>query len=242
MYGPCSFGAVRTTARRRAKDHPKLQPLHGREASRGLRRGTKRKRYTGNDPEDGGDKPPKDKIHVRGEHKTFEDYLKIRRFIFVHHYCRPRGTLGAAQEAGRNFELRVELVSSDIELGHDLLKETLFTHHVDAAINGLIDGYHAGFPCATLSKLRWREAPGMPRPLRSKSFPYGFPDLNKKEAKDCDGGTVMMARSCNLADAICKTGSSRCPALSPWTTLRHRHTSNTSQRGTCLNLWTRWTS
>ena len=51
------------------------------------KKGTKRKRTTGEDPprEDGGEPPP-NKIHVEGDYLTFEEYLARRHFVFIHHY------------------------------------------------------------------------------------------------------------------------------------------------------------
>lgn len=45
---------------------------------------------------------------------------------------------------------------------------------------------------------------GLPGPVRSKEFPYGFPDASKKEEEECSAGTVMMARLAVIVDAMYK--------------------------------------
>ena len=74
--------------------------------------------------------------------------------------------------------------------------------HLEYAKQGRIHGYHAGFPCNTYTKLRWRPARDMPGPLRSKLYPHGFPSLSEAKKKECDQGTLFMALSANMVRAI----------------------------------------
>jgi len=83
------------------------------------------------------------------------------------------------------------------------LQDEPYKAHRRAAANGDVDGYHSGFPCTTFTKLRWRPSPGLPGPVRSQDYPYGFPDANERE-EECKNGTVMMARSAVIVDAMYK--------------------------------------
>ena len=42
----------------------------------------------------------------------------------------------------------------------------------------------------------------MPRPLRSKTWPKGFPDLSEARREECAKGTLMMTRSVEMARAM----------------------------------------
>ena len=172
-------------------------PMHTRSQ-------TKRKRFTGDDPPGGEEDPPKKKIHVEGDYLTVDEYFKIRTFSFLHHFSGKRDRLSEAikKEAGRR-RVKVETVSVDREgTGEDLSTTYPFGHHLVSASRGELDGYHSGFPCHTYSKLLWREAPGMPGPVRSKEKPYGLEGLPEHRRRECDLGTVLMARSVLMAHTI----------------------------------------
>ena len=42
----------------------------------------------------------------------------------------------------------------------------------------------------------------MPGPVRSKRYPYGFENLSHRAKLECDAGTIMMARSVDIAKSI----------------------------------------
>eukprot|EP00435_Cladocopium_sp_Y103_P074084 s120_g46.t1 len=178
--------------------------LPGHQVVKEVRKGTKRRRFTGDDPP-GDEEPPKNKIHVKGDKLTFEEYLKVRKFIFLHHFSGQTDNLSkAVSEECEKIGIQVETTSVDLSRGHDLMREEPYRSHKRAAEDGVLDGYHAGFPCNTFTKLRWREAPGLPKPLRSKQFPYGFRHLDPKEKTECNVGTILMARAVGLAEAVFK--------------------------------------
>jgi len=188
------------------KPEPKEEgrTVSNKELHQGLKKGTKRKNHSGDDP-GGEDEPPKDKVHFKGKYMTFEEYLQARRFIFLHHFSGPVDNLSTAvKEEAAKLGLRVETVSSDITTGHDLLQDQPYKAQRRAAAEGDVDGYHSGFPCTTFTKLRWRPSPGLPGPVRSQDYPYGFPDANEREEEECRNGTVMMARSAVIVDAMYK--------------------------------------
>lgn len=179
----------------KAQPEQKEGVLRGSDITKGLRKGTKRARHAGDGPS-GHDEPPKQKIYVKGDYMDFKEYLAHRLFLFVHHYSGETDNLSlAVKEECEKRGMKVDTVSIDAAQGYDLMAEVPFKYHFEHATLGKIDGFHAGFPCNTYSKLRWREAPGMPKPLRSKSHPYGLPGLSAREREQCDTGTILMARS-----------------------------------------------
>ena len=186
---------------------------------RELRKTTKRKRFTGDDPP-GDDEPPKGKINVKGRYMSFEEYLQVRKFQFLHHFSGEVDNLSrAVVEESSKLGLTVETTSVDLAQGKDLMREEPYTSHKRAAGQGFVDGYHAGFPCNTFSKLRWREAPNMPPPLRSKSFPYGLPGLSHRQKDDCNMGTILMARAVGMVDTIHR--AERCSKVPSFATLEN---------------------
>ena len=128
----------------------------------------------------------------------FEDCLKLRTFLFLHHFCGRHGNLSrAVEEECIKIGVKVETISTDIERGQGLLADEPYKSHKRAAEEGLVDGYHCGFPRTTFTRLRW-SSPNMPGPVKSKTSPYAFRDLTEKEKLEkleCDAGTVMMPRS-----------------------------------------------
>eukprot|EP00435_Cladocopium_sp_Y103_P024582 s454_g6.t1 len=176
--------------------------LSGKELTRDVQKYTKRKRFTGDDP-DGSEEPPKDSIHVQGRYMKFEEYLKVRRFLFLHHFAGKEDNLSkAVEEECEKLGIRVDTTSTDIANGQNLLEDEPYKSHKRAAEEGLVDGYHSGFPCTTYTKLRWRPAEGMPGPVRDVHCPYGFEGMSQKQRQECDQGTILMARSVDMAKVI----------------------------------------
>ncbi len=166
------------------------------------RRGTKRKLHAGEDPPED-ENPRPGRIHYGGDFLTFEEFLQERTFLFVHHFSGKVDRLSrAVKEECEKLGIQVHTESADLENGVDLAATEPYAGHLEYARQGRIDGFHAGFPCNTYTKLRWRPSKNMPGPLRSKSFPYGFPDLSEAKRKECDQGTLFMARSANVVRAM----------------------------------------
>ena len=200
----CGGGEAEGEGAKEPKEEPERVAVPGTSVNKDVRKYTRRRELTGEDPE-GDDEPPKDKIHVKGDYLTYEEFLKVRKFIFVHHFSGPVDKLSEAVRAeAERAGLTVETFSADLELGQNLMDDEPYKTHRLAASKGKIDGYHSGFPCTTFTKLRWRPCPGMPGPVRSKEHPYGFPDLNVREEEECRVGTVLMARTTVMVDAMYK--------------------------------------
>ena len=99
------------------------------------KKGTKRKRTTGDDPpgEDGGEPPP-NRIHVEGDNLTFEEYLAKRHFVFIHHYSGEHDRLSEEmKKACEELGINVNCTSVDRDLGDDLTKREPFVHHLTSA-------------------------------------------------------------------------------------------------------------
>ena len=157
---------------------------------------------------DGGDGENKRKRIGEEDEEEFklteEGYLRDRKFLFIHHFAGKRDVLGEAiKTAAQLHGLKVEVISVDRESGTgNLMEAEPFDTHLGWARDGKVDGYHTGWPCSTFSRLRWRECVGLPGPVRSRKFPYGFPSNGPREQEECDAGTVMLARSLMMAEAI----------------------------------------
>ena len=81
--------------------------------------------------------------------------------------------------------MKVKAISVDKEEqeSNDLAWDQPCKEHLQLAREGRVDGYHAGFPCSTFSRLRWRKADNMLGPVRSKEYPYGLPSNSAAQHK-----------------------------------------------------------
>lgn len=175
--------------RRRRRDDP---PQEGRK------RRPDRREEDGREEEE--DEREENLSKKQKDDRDLEDYAN-RAFLFIHHFSGARGDrLGRAIKAeAERMRMRVKVIGVDKESdGNDLSWDQPYTEHLRMAREGLVDGFHAGFPCSTFSRLRWREAPNLPGPVRSKSHPYGLPSNTPAQQKECDVGTVLLARSVDM--------------------------------------------
>ena len=129
--------------------------------------------------------------------ETLEEYYTKRVFIFIHHFAGPQDPLTTAMrnEALRQgIRLKAYSVEKDAGTG-DLTEDEPYSTHIRWARRGYVDAYHAGFPCSTFSRLRWRKAENLPGPVRSKDQPYGLRSNSAAQQAECDRGTIMAARA-----------------------------------------------
>ena len=149
-------------------------------------------------------KPFDEKPVNLSDFQTEEQYMAERKFVFLHHFSGKEDVLGKAMmKAAVQNKIKLEVISVDKDNNSgDLLAAEPYESHYKVATEGKIDGYHAGWPCTTFSRLRWRAQEGMPGPVRSREFPYGFPTNSVRRQEECDAGTVMLARSLNVAEAV----------------------------------------
>lgn len=138
------------------------------------------------------------------ESKTLEEYKARRVFIFVHHFAGEDDPLSEAMKAhAQSAGLRLKVFSVERESGSgDLLEDKPYGDHLLWAKRGHIDAYHAGFPCNTFSRLRFRKAAGMPGPIRTKREPYGRSTNSAAEQRTCDKGTILASRAITMAKTV----------------------------------------
>ena len=100
-----------------------------------------------------------DKAEFNGKLMTLDVYLMKRRFFFLHLYSGPHDPLGTTLESlAKRYKMKVTVESYDRENGGaDLLADQPYARLLQQAREGKWDGYHAGFPCTSFSRLRWRE-------------------------------------------------------------------------------------
>ena len=148
----------------------------------------------------------RDVHEARGDPKatTEEAYFASRVFRFIHYFAGPNDPLAEAlQEAAAKEGLRVDIHSVEKKVGSgDLLDDEPYGSDLREACGGRVDGFHAGFPCGSFSRLRFRRSQGYPGPVRTKKEPYGMRGNSRKQQKEADDGTIMAARSINMAKAV----------------------------------------
>ena len=176
---------------------PKVDPVRAE---------VKREERRGEDPPDEGGSRKEDReelLELNGKKVTLRQYIKMRRFHFLHHYAGVNDPLSESlRSVFRDEGMKLTVTSCEKRDGVDLLAGQPFTGQCDQAKQEHWDGFHSGFPCTTFSRLRWRKMEGYPGPVRSKEFPYGLPDLSAHRQRECDDGTLHAARSAYLGDLI----------------------------------------
>lgn len=81
----------KTEGNQQGSDASTGRAVKGTELTKEIRDRTKRKMFTGDDP-DGEDEPPKDKVHVKGDYMDFDEYLKVRHLSLCTISVGPRTT------------------------------------------------------------------------------------------------------------------------------------------------------
>jgi hypothetical protein len=127
-----------------------------------------------------------------------------RVFIFIHHLAGrtdPLTTSLRVEALAQGIRLKVSSVEKESGTG-DLLEDEPYNKHLRRAKRGYVDGYHAGYPCSTFSRLRSRKVEGLPGPVRSKEEPYGLKGNTPSAQRDADQGAVMASRAIDMAAAV----------------------------------------
>ena len=211
-------GEGRGQRRRAAEDQEKDERKRGRDDKKEREDRGRR----GEDEEDPGlpEKPQ--------EASSVEEYMEGRIFLFIHHFSGGEQDVltEQIQRQADIEDVKIKVVSVDREAGSgDLLRDFPYKTHLKWAQRGLVDGYHAGFPCSTFSRLRWRERQGYPGPVRSKLFPYGLMTNNSRQQAECDRGTILAARAADMAKEV-EAGKKPGEAIGPFSTLENPPESN----------------
>ena len=133
--------------------------------------------------------------------EDFGKYREKRVFKYLHLFSGPNDNLKTALEKECNkagLLVEVESVDVKIDKSHDLRDPSKWMQWSNKIEEGEYDGTHSGFPCTTFSVLRWREAEGQPRPVRSAKFPYGLPGNSEQQQREADQGTLYATWSSKL--------------------------------------------
>ena len=144
-----------------------------------------------------------EKATFEGRSLSLRQYLKRRRFHFLHHYAGPEDPLSEAlKRVFRENDMKIQITACEKKTGVDLLSNQPYNEHCEQAKKEKWDGFHSGFPCTTFSVLRWNKKAGYPGPVRSRQYPYGLPSNSKHRQEECDEGTLHASRSAYIADLI----------------------------------------
>eukprot|EP00435_Cladocopium_sp_Y103_P029157 s2227_g7.t1 len=133
----------------------------------------------------------------------FGKFRESRVFRFLHLFSGPDDRLAIALEAeGKRAGLTVKVESLDNRIDPNLdLRRHETVEALETRINQMeFDGYHAGFPCSSFSRVRWVEAANLPGPVRSRAHPYGLPTNTEKQQQEADAGTLMATKSLHLME------------------------------------------
>ena len=121
---------------------------------------------------------PERVLKALSESKSFEEFRSSRPFRYLHMFSREKDQLGTLiKEEAKKARLQVYVESLDRKKDSDLnLASNLIYDEIEKSVtNGEWDGYHSGFPCASFSRVRWRDSPGGAAPVRSAAHIYGLP-------------------------------------------------------------------
>ena len=137
-------------------------------------------------------------LKLHGDASDFGKFRERRKFRFLHLFSGPDDKLAKAlKEEGQRAGMTVEVESVDIKTdpSMDLRRNEAMDKFETKVSGGEYDGYHAGFPCGSFSRVRWLANAGMPGPVRSRSHPYGLPGNSQAQQDEADHGTLMATRS-----------------------------------------------
>ena len=127
-------------------------------------------------------------------------------FVFLHHFAgRDKFGLGeAVVEEATSRGLRARHISIDLarSTADDLLAKEPYGTHLGWAAKLEIHGFHAGYPCTSFSRVRFRPMPGMPGPVRDMQHLYGFPWNSRRQQQEAEEGTMLCERAVHLARTL----------------------------------------
>eukprot|EP00435_Cladocopium_sp_Y103_P011877 s4293_g3.t1 len=130
--------------------------------------------------------------------KTFDEFRKARPFRYLHIFSGEKDQLGASiVEEAKKARLEVYVESLDRKKDSDLnlVSHAVYDEIEKSVCGGEWDGLHSGFPCASFSRVRWRDSPEGALPVRSADHIYGLPRNTPSQQKEADDGTLMAVRS-----------------------------------------------
>ena len=174
-------------------------------------------RPAGRDQPSQGDKAPRGEASGRGDEtgaktpwvldrvlkalkgaKDFDEFRKHRPFRFLHMFSGEVDQLGIAikaEAAKARLEVYVEALDRKKDKELNLASPIIYKEIGRSISDGEWDGFHSGFPCSSFSRVRWRDSPGGPLPVRSAAHIYGLPGNTHAQQREADDGTLMATQS-----------------------------------------------
>ncbi len=152
------------------------------------------------------------------ETRTMAEFMEAARaarrqdrrcFVVLHLFSGPRRHGDVEHHLRREMQdkgLQVVVVSVDLDADArwDLSDPLCFHELLQMIHQGLIDGLIGGPPCATWSRLRF--LPGGPRPVRTRSHPWGLSGLTRAERSRVREANALMIHFLALAEALALRG------------------------------------
>lgn len=92
-------------------------------------------------------------------------------------------------------EVYVEALGRKKDAEVDLSSAAVYDEIDKSISEGEWDGFHNEFPCGSFSRVRWRDSPGGPLPVRSASQICGLSGNTPAQQREADAGTLMATRS-----------------------------------------------
>ena len=129
---------------------------------------------------------------------TFDEYRKNRDFRYLHLFSGEKDQLGESirkEAKAARLEVYVEALDRKKDADLNLASHSTYDEIDKSVTEGEWDGYHSGFPCASFSRVRWRDSPGGAHPVRSAAHIYGLPGNTPSQQREADEGTLMATRS-----------------------------------------------
>jgi len=136
---------------------------------------------------------------------TFDEFRKNRPFRYLHMFSGETDQLGIsirAEASKARLEVYLESLDRKKDAELDLTSPALYDEIEKSVLEGEWDGYHSGFPCASFSRVRWRDSPGGKLPVRSADHIYGLPGNTPSQQREADEGTLMATRSREAGEDI----------------------------------------
>ena len=130
--------------------------------------------------------------------KSFDEFRKSRPFGFLHMFSGEKDQLGIsikAEAARARLEVYVEALDRKKDSELNLASPAIYDEIERSIDEREWDGFHSGFPCASFSRVRWRDSPGGKLPVRSADHIYGLPGNSPQQQREADEGTLMATRS-----------------------------------------------
>ena len=181
---------------------------HLRQEEKSENSRSRSRKHRGHRPGHEGSSSKKERVWVGNKSYSLDSYTRGRKFHFLHFYAGKTDPLSNAIEIEadkRRMAVYITSCEKDTKAPSDkvdLLAEEPYNRFCEYAKAGKWDAFHAGFPCTTFSRLRFRKAKNYPGPCRTRAHPYGLPNNSPAMQKEADEGTLHAARSALIADHI----------------------------------------